>query len=214
MARNTSSARWYAAAGVRVAVQPGFDAAWTDAVLATASLGGAWACRDRVRWMAPVGLAVIGVAASVGTFRLGGVQALTALHVALSIVAGAVGVPLAGLGLATEALPDARLRGVWVGCAVVGVALAAVHALAPASAAELARTAVAAVCLVGAIVTSARRRRWTGVLGPIALLVTGLVVAGDGTWAGFARDGWFHLGMALSTGLIAAASRRSDGPRA
>lgn len=188
------------------------DAAWTDAVLATASLGSAaWGLsRDRTRWITPLGLAVLGVAASVGTGRFFGVDALIGTHDALSRWAGLAGLPLAAAGILARDLAPERRRlagGAALGLLVVGLGLALAL---PADAVRPVRTAVSGLLMVGCLGAGLWRWDALAVLAPTLVLVAGLGIAGDGELAGFHRMGWFHLVLAAAAACFARAALPRD----
>ena len=188
---------------------PDLHAAWTDAVLAVASFGGAAFCglKGPRRWMAPAGLVLVGAAALVGTARLGGVVALADVHDGLSRLAGLVGVPLIGAGVIAATIGPAVRSKVTSRVAVLAVVLCGVVWMADADTQRSLRTLVAGGAMVGALLASLRSQRWTGAVGAAGVVLAGLVVAGDGDWLGFPRDGWFHLAMACSVAGLAFAAR-------
>lgn len=189
-------------------LEPSWDAAWTEAVLAVTASAAAWWCasREQLRWMAPVGLGLVGLAAAIGTFRLGGVEALLPTHLALGRVATGVGVPLVGAGIVAGSLSPGSRRMVQRIAAAIGIVLALGLLPTDGTPQRLIRLIVPAVLMLTTVGFSARRRSPEGVLGPILVVVAGLVIFGEGRWLGFERGGWFHLAMAIAVVLLARAA--------
>lgn len=185
-------------------------AAWTDVVLALAAFGAALWARPGERWMAPVGLVLVGIAAAVGSVRLGGFEALAPVHSGLSRLAGIAGIPLAGAGVIGNGLGrEGRLRlsrvalMLAVGFGILGFTLDdAVFGML--------RTAATGGVMLATIGFSIRARSAPGIAGPVLVLVAGLGVAGPGEWAGFDRTGWFHLVMAVAMVAFGQAARPED----
>ncbi len=191
------------------------DAAWTDAILATASLAGAaYALRhDRQRWLTPAGLIVLGVAAAFGTLRFAGVDALIPAHEALSRLAGLVGLPLAAVGVAAASVKTADLRRLHLAAAICAVPLAVVAVAVDPEVSRAIRTVVSGAAMLAAIGFSAKNRNRWGALAPVLVLVAGLGLAGEGELAGFHRMGWFHLVMAPAAACFGLASTKTpEGP--
>lgn len=191
-------------------LEPSWDAAWTEGVLAATAGVAAWWCasREHRRWMAPVGIGLVGLAAAVGTFRLGGVQELLGTHLALGRLATGVGVPLAGAGIIAGTLaPDSR-RKVQRAAAFIGILLALILLPTDGVVQRLLRLIVPAALMLLTIGFSFRRRSPEGVLGPLLVIVAGLVIFGEGQWLGFERGGWFHLAMAVAIALLGRAAHQ------
>lgn len=190
-------------------LEPSWDAAWTEVVLATTAGVATWwsASREHRRWMAPLGIGLVGLAAAVGAFRLGGVQELLSTHLALGRLATGVGVPLAGAGIVAGSLSVGSRRKLQQGAACIAILLALVLVPTDDGAIQrLVRLIVPAVLMLLTIGFSFRRRSWEGVLGPIIVIVAGLVIFGEGQWLGFERGGWFHLAMAVAIALLGRAA--------
>ncbi len=190
-------------------IEPSVDAAWTDGVLATTAGIAAWwsASRERGDWMAPLGLGLVGLAAAVGTLRLAGTPELLGAHLALGRVAAGVGIPLAGAGIVAGSLDAAPRRLLGRAAAVIGFLLALLLLPTDGEPQRLARLVVPAALMLATIAFSIRRRSWEGVLGPILVILAGLVIFGEGQWFGFERAGWFHLAMAAAVALLGRAAR-------
>jgi hypothetical protein len=157
--------------------------------------------------LAAAGFLLVGIAASVGTFRLGGVAELAMLHDSLSAWAGLVGIPLLGAGvMAARTEGEVRDR-IQSRAAILAVVLTGVAFLAEPEVQERLRTLVAGGAMVGAVLASLRSKAWPGALGAVGVIVAGLVISGDGLWVGFPRDGWFHLAMAGSMLAMARVTR-------
>ncbi len=190
-----------------------WDAAWTDAVLASVAWGGAgWlALRVPGRRLPAAGLAIVALAASVGTARFAGAEALIPAHQALSGWAGLVGVPLVALGVVALPLERATRALVEAVVAVVALALTGVLVVGGLDLADRLEVPVTGACLVASIGAGGFARNWVGVCGAALVLVAGLGVAGPGAWLGFDREGWFHLVFALALGCLVAALRPDRG---
>ena len=190
-------------------IEPSWDAAWTDGVLAATAGVAAWwsASREQGRWMAPVGLGLVGLAAAIGTLRLGGIQELLGAHLALGRVAAGVGIPLAGAGIVAGSLGPASRRVMQRAGAVIGLLLALVLLPTDGDLQRLVRLIVPAALMLATIGFSVRRRSWEGVAGPLIVIVAGLAILGEGQWFGFERAGWFHLAMAAAVAMLGRAAR-------
>ena len=188
---------------------PSIHASWTDAILACACFLGVWtsAGRNPRRWMAASGFLLVGTAASVGTFRLGGVTELATLHDSLSAWAGLVGIRLLGAGVMASRVTNEVRERVQSRVAVLAVVLTGVVFLADAQVQEQLRTLVAGGAMVGATLASLRSKDWPGALGAVGVIVAGLVISGEGLWVGFPRYGWFHLAMAASMVAVGRVTR-------
>lgn len=186
-----------------------WDAAWTDAVLAGVAWAGAGWLAGRVpgRALPASGLAIVALAASVGTVRFAGVDALIPAHRGLSGWAGLVGVPLVAVGLVGLPLERATRRVVDVSAAVVAVVLTGALLLGGLELGDRLEVPVAGSCLVAAAIGGSIARNWVGAAGATLVLVAGLVVAGPGSWLGFGREGWFHLVFAVALACLAVAMR-------
>lgn len=191
-------------------LEPSWDAAWTEGVLAATAGVAAWwsTSQEHRRWMAPLGFGLVALAAAVGMFRLGGVQELLNTHLALGRLATGLGVPLAGAGIVAGSLGSGPRRKVQQGAALIGILLVLVLLPTDDGAAQrLVRLIVPAVLMLLTVGFSLRRRSWEGVVGPVIVIVAGLVIFGEGQWLGFERGGWFHLAMAVAIGLLGRAAR-------
>jgi len=196
-------------------LEPSWDAAWTEVVLAAAAgVAGWWsASREHRRWMAPLGFGLVGLAAAVGAFRLGGVQELLSTHLALGRLATGLGVPLAGASIVAESLSAASRRKVQRGAALISILLALILLPTDDGAVQrLVRLIVPAALMLLSIGFSLRRQSWEGVLGPVIVILAGLVIFGEGQWLGFERGGWFHLAMAVAIALLGRAARQPPAP--
>lgn len=158
--------------------------------------------------MAPLGIGLVGLAAAVGTFRLGGVQELLTTHLALGRVATGVGIPLAGAGIVAESLGVETRRRAQRAAAIIGIVLALILLPSDGGLQRLLRLIVPAAMMLLTVGFSVRRRSPEGVLGPILVIVAGLLIFGEGQWLGFERGGWFHLAMAVAVVLLARAARQ------
>ncbi len=195
-------------------LEPSWDAAWTEGVLAASAGVAAWwsASWKHRRWMAPLGLGLVGLAAVVGAFRLGGVQELLSTHLALGRLATGVGVPLAGAGIVAGPLTEESRRRVQRVAALLGILLALILLPTDGVLQRLVRLIVPAALMLVTIGFSLRRRSPEGVLGPIIVVFAGLVIFGEGQWLGFERGGWFHLAMAVAVALLGRAARQPPRP--
>ena len=191
-------------------LEPSWDAAWTEGVLAATAGVAAWwsTSREHRRWMAPLGFGLVGLAAAVGMFRLGGVQELLGTHLALGRLATGLGVPLAGAGIVAGSLGSRPRRRMQQAAAFIGILLALVLLPTDGVVQRLVRLIVPAALMLLTIGFSFRRRSPDGVLGPFLVIVAGLVIFGEGQWLGFERGGWFHLAMAVAIAMLGRAAHQ------
>ena len=80
---------------------------------------------------------------------------------------------------------------------------------------ELLRTVLGGAGMVAVLVSSVRLRSdpiaaTLGLVGALLTVGVGLGIGTEGELAGFPRVGWFHLGLALSHGLLALGILRVD----
>lgn len=183
------------------------DAALSDAVLAGVSLwlGFRLLQRGGGAGTAGVGLMLVGIAATFGTLRFGGAAGLGQAHDGVSKLAGLVGIPLVGFGYVSAAFfPDRAVAArayAFVSLLVAAVALIGVSAYG---------TAIGGLGMLGTVVGAIAAHRGAprvallGIAGAMGVLLSGLVVAGEGSWGPMSRIAWFHLSLALSCALLAA----------
>ncbi|MBX2803334.1 MAG: hypothetical protein KTR31_36980 [Myxococcales bacterium] len=181
------------------------DAAWTDAVLAVVALGAGFRLLRHGAGAATagVGLFLVGVAAVFGVVRFSGVDTLAPTHWGVSRLASLVGVPLVGVGWATEiGWPD-RAQQVrpyaFVLLLVAAVALIAV----PLYGTVIGALGMGLVAMASLVVL--RRAPMVaafGLLGASGVAVSGLVILGEGSMGPLSRVAWFHLALAGSFALL------------
>jgi hypothetical protein len=114
--------------------------------------------------------------------RLAGIGGLGLLLIGVVAALGAVRFSVAP-GLAPIHMPLARFAG-------IGVIVAA-----GSGALLLRRDRVASVLVI---------------LGAVPLVLGGVAIAGEGSWAGLSRVGWFHLAMAAVCLLLGLGLQRAD----
>jgi hypothetical protein len=191
-----------------------WGAAWTDGLLAVVACTVGARCVFHGGGAARtggLGLLLIGIAAAFGAVRFSVAPGLTPVHMGLAKVAGAAGVPLVAVGLATATFARAYARSVGM-TALVLLPVAAVVLMAI----EPYRVGIAGLGVLVAAGSGAllyRRDRAPGTmvaLGALVVLVAGLGIAGEGIWAGLSRVGWFHLAMAAACLLLGLGLQRAD----
>lgn len=175
-------------------------ASGTDAVLALVACGvggrGLLVGRPSERTVG-LGVLLVGVAAVVGTLRFAGQQELADAHAGLSGLAACVGLPCIGAGWVTAVHAPERAEVVRRYVFGLLLVVAALVWWMP-----LARTVLGGAGMVaagGAALGALPRSRpaaGLGALGAGLVLAVGLAIGTEGELLGFARVGWFHLGMA------------------
>jgi hypothetical protein len=170
----------------------------SDLVLALVCL---WVVVTKMARHPGLGLAalLIGVAATLGVLRFGGIEALVGAHRFASLVSACAGFPLLAWSLRWPADPIAAtmkgasrfallVGGVGVGATVLGLVLWG--------------QAVALLSGLVIAVTAVQRRNGAGTAGAAALLVA-MAAAGVGNAAPFNATVVLHLGLALALLLLA-----------
>ncbi|HHO51622.1 MAG TPA: hypothetical protein ENK18_12290 [Deltaproteobacteria bacterium] len=182
------------------------DAAASDAILALVALvaGLRLLQRGGGAGTAGVGLILVGIAATFGTIRFGGVQSLAQAHDGVSRLASLVGIPLVGSGyLSVAFFPQHAVAVrpyVFVSLLVAAVALIGV---------PLYGTVIGGAAMIGAAVAAIVGLRRPpsaaaeGLAGAVGVLLCGLVVSGEGSWGPLSRTAWLHLGLSASCALLA-----------
>lgn len=180
--------------------------AWTDAVLAATCAAVVFGSKrgHPSHGVLVVGAAWVGLAALLGTFRLGGAASLATWHDGLSDAAAVVGVPLIAWAVAVRGLDQ---RAALASRVVVFVhAFGLVLFTTPA-----ARTAVGAVALVAAAAAGALNRRPDAIAGAVLVAIAGLIIPRDASFLALSGVGWFHLALAAGVALLARATRPEEG---
>ncbi len=183
------------------------DAALTDGVLALVSIvtGFRLLARGGGAGTGGVGLLLVGIAASFGTIRFGGVDSLTTAHQGVSQLAALVGIPMVGFGYLSLAFFPQHAQSarsyVFVPLLVAAVGLIAVPTYGTIiGGISLVAIAIGALSAGGLGSSSAL----FGVVGAVGVLISAEVVAGEGRWGPMSRIAWFHLSFAASCALLAA----------
>lgn len=179
------------------------DAGWTDLILAMAALGLGFRLLSRGggAQTVGVGLFLVGLAAAFGVARYasGDDPSLVVAHRGVTGMASLVGMPLVGVGYVTAVFFPA-----WAAearrYAFVLLLVAAVFLL------YVERSGVLLGGIgMGLVLVSAARTLGSqpvagvlGAVGAMGVLVSGLVIGGEGDWGPLSRTAWFHLAFALS----------------
>ncbi len=183
------------------------DAAWSDAILAVvATYAGFRLLRQAGGGpTAGVGLALVGLAAVFGTIRFAGVEDLAPTHWGVTRLASLVGVPLVGVGYATEAFAPPGWAQPARRYSFVLLLVAAVALIAQPVWGQIVGGLGMLLVLASAAVRARQDlpRAAAGAGGAVGVLVSGLVIGGEGEWGGLSRTAWFHLAFAASSALLA-----------
>ena len=158
-----------------------------------------------------IGLLLVGSAAVLGVLRFSGQEQLTLPHMGLSGLAACVGLPCIGAGWASRAFVPGH--GDTVRRYVFGVLLvvaAMTWWMAPVRTGLGAAGMLAAAAGAVGLASVDRAAAGMGALGAVLTIVVGLAIGTEGDLLGFPRVGWFHLGLALSHGLLALGILRVD----
>lgn len=176
--------------------------ALSDALLAACSAGGAVGLRLRGEKYASTGLAMFALAASCGSLRFGGVEALIGVHDFTSALAGQVGLPLIGVAYASAAWRDQldfprrlQLSGaVIVLFTVFGVVFPVAIYKTAIGAAALVLIAAACASLASASPTRAA----LGGAGAVLTAIAALGIGTEGALGPVPRIDVFHVALSLA----------------
>jgi hypothetical protein len=178
------------------------DVAWTDLLLAIAALYAArlfLAQRETSTSISAAGLLLLALAAGLGALRFSIFPWLAPLHALATGCAGAIGLPLLGVGYWLAASPEQEKHVGRVVLAVCLVGLAMVRV-------RLYWIVVSTIGMMIGVWSGLLLGRRQAVAGSLLIMLSGLVL-GEGRWAGMERNAWFHLVMALACWLHGAGLR-------
>lgn len=181
------------------------DVAITDAILAL--IAGVQGFRllytDRGGPSAGVGLLLVALAATFGAGRFFVAPddpEVAGSHVGVTRLASLVGLPLVGVGYASTAFVPQHARAALPYAFVVLLLLAVALIGVDPWITVIAGAGMAAVIVgAGGFARYDLQSAGLGGLGAAGVLVSGLVINGEGTFGPLSRVAWFHLGLAGAT---------------
>jgi len=185
------------------------DEAITDALLAIVAgrEGFRLLSRPHGGTTAGVGLFLVAVAATFGVFRYSVAPDLVGSHEGVSRLAAQVGMPLVGVGYLVAAFAPTRDRVVRPYAFVVLLLLAVLLPVYLVDVvpygAVVGGSGMAAVIVGSVALARVTRAALIGAAGAAGVLISGLVIVGEGELGFFSRLAWFHVGLAASAWLLA-----------
>lgn len=189
-----------------------YSIAISDAVLAAVCVWGIVKLgRTRFDLSAVPGFGIVGVAALLGVLRYAFFPELKPAHGLVSTMAGWIGMPLLGFAFILASW-RAFSRRVQVGVIFALLALFLLFAyVVPFKLYGIVIGGLAMVVVLASGIkelTANQEFAFAAIVGAVLVIFVGLVVRGEGAWAGVLRVNWYHYGLALAMGALAFALRR------
>ena len=182
-----------------------YSVAVSDAVLALVCLSGAvYFFSSRFSLSAAPGFALVGAAACLGVLRFAFVPELKEIHSLVSTMAGQIGMPLLGFAFFLAGWRTLAIRTQLAVLFLLAILFVLFHFLIPFKLYGILIGGVAMVVVIAAGVKQSSQRDFAlpATVGAVLVILAGLVVRGEGEWAGVLRVNWYHYVLATAMGAL------------